>query len=1387
LGNKLSIILLFLFVFSFQSIEAQEYITKVQYYGLNDGLSHRDVQCIHQDRQGVIWLGSRYGLNRFDGYRFEWLTSEKHGLQSNEVNHILEDEQGRMWLMKTGSFNDKSVESIDLFDPVTYEVRSFEDTFGPEPLFTAAEVMCFGQNEAGHLVFITNKNQLITYTDQFESYPVALGDYRTIRSINWTANQQFWVNLELGDEENALLILNKDGTIRARFSHSKSQHLYPYKFTTDGTGKYIDATNTSFADGSPLQFYAVDTSGQRSMDTTARKCFTENYLTNINPLALIQQHKDQYWAFNGDGQFWVLAEEDRQPTLMSQKYPALKWTTDILFDRDEAAWVSTQFGLYRFKLRKPLFRKLLFDRKVQGSNMPFTCRRMTVDQQGQLWVVIENQGGLWKVNPATDEAEQVVAIKETRHALGQDNAGHILFFQDSTMCFISPDSLRVEKEFRFKRPMRATDTWTIHEDKYGKIWYDNREDGELRYLDNGEETVLENWAPKNKNIFVYQFFEQASDTTWLVTNNGLFTIDIKTGLVLEHYWREGTANFYLPQDKLFHLHLNEDGTFWLATADAGLLHWHPQQGIIKQLTRADGLPNNTVYAIYEDTLNNLWLSTSNGIAVFNPATEQFRGYTEDDGLSHSEFNRVAHYQDEDGNIYFGSLNGITTFNPLDFFSDTTFYQPPVVITAFQQFDEKRDQLVDRTATLNQTKTITLNPENQFFRLEFALLAYDDLKNIQYGYRIDDLDKEWNYQQENTLRFSRLPYGKHILRIKGQTGDGLWSKNELVLTIKVLKPFYLQYWFLITIICSLFLGGYLYYRWRVKSLKDRQNVLEQIVAERTQQISKDKKVIEQQAEELKSLEQLKSRFFANVSHELRTPLTLMLGPIDSLLKRMNKGEEETKLLQFAQRNGQQLQKLINEILDLSKLEANKLEIKEEPTFFYAFLQDQVERFHSFIMNNQLSFNLDFQIDKSLCILLDKSKFEKIIQNYLSNALKFTPPGGQISIRVEEINGQLQISVKDTGNGIHQDDLPHIFDRFYQSKQSDGVSDGGTGIGLSLCRELAELLNGKVWAESELRKGSTFYFRFPQKIAPPTVQPEIPVAKKEVKISNGQLEKASATTDTCSSDKNRTNILIVEDNPDMRAYLQFLLTDYHVTTSENGEEALKWLAQNERSSNGKNGHFTSPDLIISDLMMPVMDGFEFLEQLKSIDRWRHLPVIMLTAKVNARAKLKALRIGVDDYLTKPFQEEELKTRVENLLHNYRERMNLFKQNEKNIDTKQADQPVIASVDAEWLEKVESIFSEQLSDGSLNLEFSANKVNLSLRQFRRRLKQLTGLSPNQYLKEMRLQRAKDLLSEGKFSTVKEVAFAVGFLDTRYFSDLFQRRFGTKPSALLKQSPGF
>ena len=410
------------------------------------------------------------------------------------------------------------------------------------------------------------------------------------------------------------------------------------------------------------------------------------------------------------------------------------------------------------------------------------------------------------------------------------------------------------------------------------------------------------------------------------------------------------------------------------------------------------------------------------------------------------------------------------------------------MSEYEIFDGEEGEIVDKIKEVTTTNTIVFKANDRFFRIKFTLPTFDKVHKTLYAWKIEGVYDDWTYQKQNSLQFGALPYGEHVLRIKGQGVNGGWSPHELTLKIEALKPFYLQFWFLILAILLIAVTIIGFFKSRTILLKN--------------EIEKATTTIAQQADELRVLDKLKSRFFANVSHELRTPLALMLGPIKRLIRKNGHDEEERKLLDFLERSTHHLKSLVNEILDLSKLENNKMELHEEPVLFCTYIKEHLSQFYSIGDSESIKIYSDLNVDESLNLLLDKGKFTKVINNFLSNAIKFTSLNGKVIIRAKDEGKNILIEVKDTGRGIHENDLPHVFDRFYQSKVGNAPAEGGTGIGLSLCRELSELMGGKVWVESVLGEGSSFFFQFPKKVThildvqlPTTITKQIAIDHQE----------------------------------------------------------------------------------------------------------------------------------------------------------------------------------------------------------------------------------------------------------------------------------------------------
>jgi signal transduction histidine kinase/DNA-binding response OmpR family regulator len=538
------------------------------------------------------------------------------------------------------------------------------------------------------------------------------------------------------------------------------------------------------------------------------------------------------------------------------------------------------------------------------------------------------------------------------------------------------------------------------------------------------------------------------------------------------------------------------------------------------------------------------------------------------------------------------------------------------------------------------------------------------------------------------------------------------------------------------------------------------------------------LIQAQTEQLKSLDEAKSRFFANVSHELRTPLTLLTGPIKTLLKENQLTEKQIRLLQVADRSGKQLGQLINEILDLRKLEMGKMYINAETTELRAYFQSYFAQFESLAEQKHINYTHVLDIPNGATADLDREKCRQLLYNLLSNAFKFTPTGGKIAARIQVTEHQLQFSVADSGAGIHPDDLPNVFERYFQSNRPDKPAEGGTGIGLALCREYAQIFGGTIRVESNLGEGSTFTVCFPITLYDETsVSSQAEPAKNTYVFPGSEADETIIASLAGSAPENdpadRPGILLVEDNPDLQDYIRVILSEkYKVITASNGQIALELLTNNPDASP------ITPALILSDLMMPVMDGYQLLERLKSDDATRHIPTIMLTARAEAQDKLNALRIGVDDYLTKPFDEEELLVRIENLLKNQAIR----RQEIAAAAEPETPHPIMLQPDRAWLETFEVYVQKHYAGDLLSVSALAYAFAMSESTLLRQLKRLTGLSPLQYIQEVRLNEARRLLESRTYNSIAQVASKVGYDDARSFTRSFKQRFGKLPSEIME-----
>lgn len=1342
-------VLFLLFWLSCPELIAQEYRIFARRYGIEEGLPHRQVNSIIQDRRGFIWAATNAGVARFDGRRFKVFNQTENGLAGDVVDWVTEDADGYIWACHFGAGA-----WLNIIDPESGNVLPASRYFRQPPADSilphwgrAPKQMADGTLVIGAP---GKKGQCLFFHPRTGWKRVDLPACISLLVIKITSRQTIWGIHQDAAQRFSLIEINPQGNILQRI------------WAHPGFGFWEKVGEATTPDG----FFVLEANQKEVLniwEADVRGRLTPVPALTRNPF-LPQRARLEGGALDVefplilDGNGRILLDISRQfPEIDHEQFRYYLRTPngDLVF--------ATTFGLVVVVIRKNYFRRLLYHEKAPGGR-GLACRGI-LEINGRLLVNAENfnQHHL-PVDTAENPTRRVsctngVALSRSAdgnvwtHFYQPVEGWQVLSLQKNT-----PEGQAVGKPLLQHRVHGSV--WAILEESPRRVLlghingltvYDPVAGTAQPWFDPewpDLNTALVNWLGKDRGGHI-----------WACTAQGLFQLKPGGG-VIGRYWSGGKGANHLPYNNILHVYEDSAGVFWLGTGGGGLIRWDRQAPANRQVQvffRKNGLVNGVVYAVYEDEHQHLWLPTDYGIVQFDKKNEQVRRtWLTTDGVTHNEFNRISHCRGADGTLYFGGLNGVTAFRPDAFYGqvDSAGTRFPLVVSDFSILDGSSGLLENRTDVLETSKQISVLPGDRYIQLEFALLDYSTPEQVIYTWKLDGVGSDWETLKEPVLRLSSLPYGNHRLRIRAQAADGSWAKNELNIGLQVLPPVYLRWWFFLLLVIALAAGVRLWLRWRTREHRREQKRLEQEVDRQTN-------TIRQQTEELQQLDQLKSRFFANVSHELRTPLTLLLGPIEYALNDSGLGHKSKSLLLAARRNSLQLQNLVNEILDLSKLRATGLDQQEQATVLFDFLQEILSSFQPLAEKRAILLQLEYLPDPAWTLALDRQKLLKILGNLLSNALKYAPNGSTVAVQVEAPAGEVLFRVRDAGPGIHPEDLPHIFDLYYQSKRPESKPEGGTGIGLALARELAQAMGGSVWAESAPGAGSVFLLRLPARECPPETAAPLAWGLRHTGVLDAP-ERLPADPDLGGL---TARLLVVEDNPELQAFLRAILPEYYqLTLVDNGRAALEYLS----------GAETPPDLILSDVMMPEMDGFQLLETLRQSDAWRPIPVVLLTALAGADDRLRAFRIGVDDYITKPFSAEELTVRIENALRNLASRREW-------METEPAEPGETADNMDTWLRQLRETARLNLGNPKFNVDDLAERMGVSRKTLYRQIRARTGLSANQLIQELRLLQARELIESGQYRTLRQVADAVGLRTSDYLSRLYRERFGKSPAADL------
>jgi signal transduction histidine kinase/ligand-binding sensor domain-containing protein/AraC-like DNA-binding protein len=888
-------------------------------------------------------------------------------------------------------------------------------------------------------------------------------------------------------------------------------------------------------------------------------------------------------------------------------------------------------------------------------------------------------------------------------------------------------------------------------------------------------------------------YEDSEGILWLGTStNGLNRFDPASGR-FTHYVNDPDDATSLSNNRIkciLEPEIHGDGILWIGTQNGGLNKFDKSTQTFKSFTMQDGLPSNTIHGILEDKTGNLWMSTNRGLVQFDPLTERIRIYTAEDGLVGNEFNEGAFFKNKDGVMYFGGTKGVNYFLPEEIKEKTT-YKAPVVITGFSVSgkqvlpdDTIRDRVLLERSILF-TNEITLSHRERFISFNFASLDFSAPKKIRYRYQMEGFETGMNEVDANQrfISYTNLPSGTYTLLLEGTDSDGNWAGEQTELVLRILPPFWQTTWFKLLVASVIILIFLLILQIRTRILKNQKRHLEQEVEARTRALKEANRLLEQQndeiqvmAEKLHESDQMKLKFYTNISHEFRTPLTLIMGPTEKLLNR-EKYEDVAAIrqeLELMYRNQRRLFKLINQLLEVRRVESGTLKLSVAEDDIAEFLGTIYQLFIPYAEKK----NIDFQFRSdpvSVKIFFDADKIEKIFYNLLSNAFKYTPTGGTIQFLVskvtDEVGEWLRALVTDSGPGIDEEHLPHIFERFYQVTKKHGAGRFSSGIGLSLSKDLAELHHGRICVESG-PKGTTFSVLLPMNQE--LYRGDEILQEPDTEQASEYIASMLETYDYAAGDHTDKplvgdaifTILVIEDNLDMQKFLYSQLSDtYRILLAQNGAEGIETCRE------------SMPDLILSDIMMPEIDGFEFCRQIKGDVATSHIPIILLTAKSGAEDQIKGLKEGADDYITKPFSAEALKLKVRNILENRKKLADKFSSASRYIP----ENIKISQIDQGFLEKLIKLVEDNIDDSELSGDVIAAEMGMSKGNLYKKLKILTGMTVNIFVRTIRLKVAARLLKQGKYN-ISEIAYAVGFNNPKYFSTCFSEMFSVSPKEYMK-----
>ncbi len=1360
---------------------------------VENGLSNNSVNCLIEDRSGFIWFGTDDGLNRFDGYDvkiFRHIENEPESISDNGIWTLFEDDDGYLWIgTKAGELNRYN----PFLDKFEYWHLDPDNT-------SENSITCIYVDKKKNIWVGTYKNGLY----QFDPEKKKINNWKYNPKDQSSISNNYITGIA-EDQENNLWISTYHGI--NKFNSAKTSNSFR-RFYSDKNDNNTISNNLIWniipSKKNPHLLWITTASGLCYYNTEKSEFGRVNFqedkqLQFGNSIAsIIEEEKGEdniYWIGTYAGLVRLEAKNNKVQRFVSEKGNTRSLISnqinEMIKDRSGVIWIATQNGVNYFSRKELRFNNVFSDYFIPHKLKDFNNYDITsIEQNEDEYLLIGSHDGLFlfdRKNNSTTSFREVNAWSLCNRGgnkfwIGTYGQG----FKEINVNNKSINQIEIKSDIILPSFYRYVKS--ICQDKNGIVWIGFWGSGLVRY--NPFKDEFNTWINDNNDPFslsyndIWSIIEDRFGNIWIGTNGGgLNLYDKGTDKFIRFSYTTDKNN--LSSNTIYTLYesknqnVNDKTTstiIWVGTAyglnklvfnNFELITNNKNLNLsVKVYTVENGLPDNSIKSIIEDDEGNLWIGTSNGLSKFNPLTEKFINFSNADGLNGNDFNSGAVINTRGGVILLGSSKGFNIFNPLEI--EQSKYQPPVMITDFQLFN-KSVRLSNDESPLKKniiySNQVLLAHDQNIFSFQFTALDYNSPQSVKYAYKMEGFDDEWVYAgSRRYAAYTNLAPGNYKFMVKSTNSDGVWNENYASINVIINQPWWKTGWAYFLYFVIIILGLFAIRRFELNRTKLRNEL----------------KMRQFEAQKIKEIENVKSRFFANLSHEFRTPLMLIKGPVEQLKEGKANGNI-SEYYDLIHRNTEKLHTLIDQLLELTQLEAETIPVKARKENIVTILRGIFYSFKTFA--DQKNIALDFSsYDTTICTWVDRDKLEKVINNLLSNAVKFTPEGGLISFyilknKIDE-NEFAEIKISDTGIGIPKEKLNQIFDRFYQVDDSSGRNYGGSGIGLSLVKELVDLHKWGIEVESEKGKGTTFILSIPLSDNYLSENQIIREYNTEIDGSNKKLSeieslgrvKVDNGNYSPQTEVNNSNptILVVEDSSDVREYIVSLLhNDYKIIQAEDAEAGLKKAID------------LMPDLILSDIMMPGTDGLEFCRQIKTNLQTSHIPVILLTAKVSQQNKIEGLETGADDYVTKPFNFKELSLRIKNLIEQRKKLKEKFSKEIKIEPEKVTANPL----DKEFLEKALLVAEKNIFDLTFDLEFFAKEMFLSRSQLHRKMVAITGQAPGEFLRIFRLKKAARLLQEKKLS-VTQVALEVGFSSPSHFTKAFQQYFNCLPSEFTVQN---